>query len=751
MLRSAKSFIVLSVFLSVFFFLSGITFCSLATEAGERFDFAEKWGRQEASLLYPEDALPVAGTVLVCDEGLKQYTADGVYIKQWSQGEAGKHNPSHLTASSDGKVYALYEYYSSYSILEAYSTAGDLLNTWKIDFDGTFRYISDITVNMNGDIYLVDVFNLCVLKYSPEGIRLGKWSFEGTQMTYQYDYMSAAVKPDGNILLGSDRDCVVREYTPDGMLVRQWGQQGFENGEFFALSDIAVGLSGNIYVLDSENRKVQIFSGEGEYISQWGTYGNEDSMFQVPVSIGADGDGNIYIVDEGLRIVKKFSLDGSYITSWGEAAEGELSMPASIAATANGDLLVVDSKNNNRTILRYTSGGEYIGTLEKENDKSVPNKVAVAPDGSIYFSDAGNECVYKCDANGKIISKLEGSEDMGSMLSYPSDIKIAADGSVYVLDMNGGKVFCFAADGSLKSIVAGGIYATCMAIDPEGYVYFGNNGDTSILKYNQQGERVDTFKIKAAMAEDYYMSDIVVQNNSMYILIGTKLYKYSLKGKYITSWEMKNVYVASGMVFGTDGNAFITDVKGWVCRFIRSEAEEAVVTGVTLSEHTVFLKTKKFVKLTAKVIPSNTTEDDSVVWSSSDEKVAVVDQNGKVKSLTPGVVDITATTVSGGFSDRCTVVVSPDAKFTINPKQKLQEGDKVRLSINMKGNKKDYQYRFMTVFNEEKYVDISDFWSNKNTCTWTAGIPGQYELCAKVMYLPTGEIYYYWADKITVE
>ena len=61
-------------------------------------------------------------------------------------------------------------------------------------------------------------------------------------------------------------------------------------------------------------------------------------------------------------------------------------------------------------------------------------------------------------------------------------------------------------------------------------------------------------------------------------------------------------------------------------------------------------------QLTATVMPENASEK-TVVWSSSDSKIATVDANGTVKGIKNGTATITATAVDGGFSDTCTVTV----------------------------------------------------------------------------------------------
>lgn len=67
------------------------------------------------------------------------------------------------------------------------------------------------------------------------------------------------------------------------------------------------------------------------------------------------------------------------------------------------------------------------------------------------------------------------------------------------------------------------------------------------------------------------------------------------------------------------------------------------IASVTLDQSQLQMKRGESVKLTATVLPENTTEDATVVWSSSDESVAVVDRRGLVTVVDNGTAVITAT------------------------------------------------------------------------------------------------------------
>ena len=82
------------------------------------------------------------------------------------------------------------------------------------------------------------------------------------------------------------------------------------------------------------------------------------------------------------------------------------------------------------------------------------------------------------------------------------------------------------------------------------------------------------------------------------------------------------------------------------------------VTGVKLdkAQATIDAKQAATLQLTATV-EHNKGEDLTVVWSSSEEAVATVDENGLVTAVSDGNAVITVTTNDGGFTATCTVTV----------------------------------------------------------------------------------------------
>ena len=81
------------------------------------------------------------------------------------------------------------------------------------------------------------------------------------------------------------------------------------------------------------------------------------------------------------------------------------------------------------------------------------------------------------------------------------------------------------------------------------------------------------------------------------------------------------------------------------------------VNGVSLNYSELELSVGDSEDLIAQVLPTNATNKE-VIWSTTDEEVASVDENGKVTALKVGETLITVTTVDGGYKDYCIIKVT---------------------------------------------------------------------------------------------
>lgn len=89
---------------------------------------------------------------------------------------------------------------------------------------------------------------------------------------------------------------------------------------------------------------------------------------------------------------------------------------------------------------------------------------------------------------------------------------------------------------------------------------------------------------------------------------------------------------------------------------VKEKSEIVAVTGVTLNKESLTLTEGQSEALTATVRPQNA-DNKKVTWKSSDEKVATVDETGKVTAVAAGEAVITVTTAEGGFTADCAITV----------------------------------------------------------------------------------------------
>lgn len=120
------------------------------------------------------------------------------------------------------------------------------------------------------------------------------------------------------------------------------------------------------------------------------------------------------------------------------------------------------------------------------------------------------------------------------------------------------------------------------------------------------------------------------------------------------------------------------------------------VTGIKVSLDTLTLTKKdETAQLTAEVTPSYA-DNKRVTWQSSDEKVATVDENGKVTAVGNGTATITATSVSGSYTATVSVIVKIPVeiqKLTIEAEKETltKIGESTELKVKIEPENADLQ------------------------------------------------------------
>lgn len=127
--------------------------------------------------------------------------------------------------------------------------------------------------------------------------------------------------------------------------------------------------------------------------------------------------------------------------------------------------------------------------------------------------------------------------------------------------------------------------------------------------------------------------------------------------------------------------AHIDAGSGYPGYFTSADAALTAVNGVSLDSRTLAMKVGEEHRLTAAVTPEIALNK-NVSWTTSNETVARVDENGKVTAAGSGKAVITVTTEDGGFTAACTVTVTqPVSGITLDRSRViLEEGESLKLT-----------------------------------------------------------------------
>jgi hypothetical protein len=209
-----------------------------------------------------------------------------------------------------------------------------------------------------------------------------------------------------------------------------------------------------------------------------------------PVGVAADAFGNVYIGDQGAEngvsdVVEKVSRYGILSIYAGEVANSgavtpgpaigsELNYPQAVAVDRQGNVYIADSLNGTidkvrRGIISVIAGEPGAGTGAPipgpalESPLNSPDGVAVAPNGTVYIADSGQNDILKVTTRGNL-SIFAGNGDVGpavagsaidSPLYDPVGIAVGPNGSVYVSLTDSNQVVDINPRGNLSVIASG--------------------------------------------------------------------------------------------------------------------------------------------------------------------------------------------------------------------------------------------------------------------------------------------------------
>jgi DNA-binding beta-propeller fold protein YncE len=139
--------------------------------------------------------------------------------------------------------------------------------------EGDIKSAHYLKLDPEGNIWVTDIGNHTVLKYSPKGkllLEIGTRGKSGCDKTHMNKPTDVAVTPSGDIFVsdgyGNNR---VVHFDRNGKYVKEWGKGGIANGQFNVPHAIAVDSKGKLFVADRSNVRIQVFDQKGKFLEDW--------------------------------------------------------------------------------------------------------------------------------------------------------------------------------------------------------------------------------------------------------------------------------------------------------------------------------------------------------------------------------------------------------------------------------------------------------------------------------------------------
>ena len=203
-------------------------------------------------------------------------------------------------------------------------------------------------------------------------------------------------------------------------------------------------------------------------------------------------------------------------------------------------------------------------------------------------------------------------------------------------------------------------------VDANGVVTGISEGEATITARNSNGlsasSEVTVTNISAPITNvSLNFSDLEIRKDSSQGLRATITPKETTDDKTLT-WESSNPEVATVSSTGVvtarrPGNAIITVRTSNGLTDTCNITVISQITSVHLNLTAITLDEGVSQTLRATINPSDTTDDKTLTWSSSNTNVATVDQEGNVTAVKEGVATITVTTVNGRRAE-CKITVN---------------------------------------------------------------------------------------------
>ncbi|TKJ30050.1 MAG: hypothetical protein CEE40_06525 [Chloroflexi bacterium B3_Chlor] len=267
--------------------------------------FVTSWGGQgDAPGRFDEPrgvAVSLQGVVHVADTGngrVQVFDAAGEFVGEWGQDVLAE--PFDLALDRDGEVYVVDP---GRDRLFIFSSKGELRSEWGAGW-GLFDP-RGLDVDQEGCVYIANTGGSVVLKVSPQGELVARYGSFGSGDGELNQPTDVAVDGEGNLYVVDADNHRIQVLDRDGRYLRQWS---ISRANTVDSPHIEWGMSGLLFLTDPEMGQVYVYDQYGRVVTLWGEKGSLDGQFSKPVGIAFDQRISVYVADTYNHRIQRFLL-----------------------------------------------------------------------------------------------------------------------------------------------------------------------------------------------------------------------------------------------------------------------------------------------------------------------------------------------------------------------------------------------------------------------------------------------------------
>ena len=283
----------------------------------------------------------------------------------------------------------------------------------------SFKKLSSITIDSSGYLYVTDIESNLIYKISQKGelylfAGCGLNSIDGIGSKAFFNYpVGMVMDKKGNIFISDKNNHNIRKIDPAGNVktFAGSGNKGCDDGKGLDASfnephGLAIDKKGNIYVADKSNNSIRIINRKGE-VETYLQNKNKNNIgandyFSQPIDICIDSKGNLYVLNQYASQIQ-----------------------------------IIDTEQNVRLLSTNPS-------LEINN-----NSISIDNQDNLYIGSSNEMVVLKIDPTNALYKIEDSSNTKPLKLRYPNSIAIDEMGNIYVTSIYFSKIFIASPKGDI--------------------------------------------------------------------------------------------------------------------------------------------------------------------------------------------------------------------------------------------------------------------------------------------------------------